>query len=48
MGLTESTEAGRSNPSSEVLEKSVRRRFTVEYKATILAEADTCPSPVAG
>jgi transposase len=45
MGPTESTEAGRPNPSSEVLEKPVRRRFTVEYKARILAEADACTGP---
>jgi transposase len=45
MGPTESTEAGRPSPSSEVLEKPVRRRFTVEYKARILAEADACTGP---
>jgi transposase-like protein len=28
-----------------VLEKPVRRRFTVEYKAKILAEADACTEP---
>jgi transposase-like protein len=33
------------SPSSEVLEKPVRRRFTVEYKARILAEADACTQP---
>jgi transposase-like protein len=32
----------RTLPSSEVLEKPVRRRFTVDYKAKILAEADAC------
>ena len=45
MGPTESTEAGRRNPSSEVLEKPVRRRFTAEYKTKILAEADACTEP---
>ena len=45
MDPTQSTEAGRPNPSSEVLEKPVRRRFTVEYKARILAEADACTEP---
>ena len=32
----------REAPSPEVLEKPVRRRFTVEYKAKIVAEADAC------
>ncbi len=45
MDPTESTEAGRPNPSSEVLEKPVRRRFAAEYKARILAEADACTEP---
>jgi transposase len=31
-----------ANPSPEVLEKPVRRRFSVEYKLKILAEADAC------
>jgi len=35
----------RAAPSPEVLEKPVRRRFTVEYKAKILAEADACTEP---
>ena len=38
----QSMEAREPSPSSEVLEKPVRRRFTVEYKARILAEADAC------
>ncbi len=42
MERTESVIEGRANPSMEVLEKPVRRRFTVEYKAKILAEADAC------
>jgi transposase-like protein len=42
MERTESVVEGRANPSPEVLEKPVRRRFTVEYKAKILAEADAC------
>ena len=32
----------RENPSPEVLEKPVRRRFGAEYKLRILAEADAC------
>ena len=35
----------REIPSPEVSEKPVRRRFTVEYKAKILAEADACTEP---
>lgn len=42
MERTESVERERPAPSSEVLEKPVRRRFTVEYKVRILAEADAC------
>ena len=42
---TESVVEGRVTPSSEVLEKPVRRRFTVEYKARVLAEADACTEP---
>ncbi len=41
----QSMDVGDPRPSSEVLEKPVRRRFTVEYKARILAEADTCTQP---
>ncbi len=41
----QSMEARELSPSSEVLEKPVRRRFTVEYKARILAEADACTQP---
>ncbi len=33
---------GTAHPASEVLEKPVRRRFTVEYKVRVLAEADAC------
>ncbi len=36
---------GRATPSTVVLEKPVRRRFTAEYKAKILAEADACTEP---
>ena len=36
---------GRTPPSPEVLERPVRRRFTVEYKLRILAEADACSEP---
>ena len=42
MERTESIVEGRVAPSPEVLEKPVRRRFTVEYKVRILAEADAC------
>ena len=42
MERTESIAEGRVAPSSEVLEKPVRRRFSVEYKTRILAEADAC------
>jgi transposase-like protein len=45
MERTESVGEERTAPSSEVLEKPVRRRFTVEYKAKILAEADACTEP---
>ncbi len=41
----QSMEARELSPSSEVLEKPVRRRFTVEYKARILAEAEACTQP---
>lgn len=42
MQRTESTENERQTPSPEVLEKPIRRRFTAEYKAKIVAEADAC------
>ncbi len=42
MERTESTERERPIPSPEVLEKPVRRRFTMEYKVGIVAEADAC------
>jgi len=42
MERTESVGEERAAHSPEVLEKPVRRRFTVEYKARILAEADAC------
>ena len=35
----------REIPSPEVPEKPVRRRFSVEYKLRILAEADACSEP---
>ncbi len=38
MERTESVVREQTAPSPEVLEKPVRRRFTVEYKAKILAE----------
>ncbi len=39
---TESTRKEQATPSPEVLEKPVRRRFTVDYKMKILAEAEAC------
>ena len=45
MERRESVVEERVAPSPEVLEKPVRRRFTVEYKARILAEADACTDP---
>ena len=45
MERTESVGEERTFPSSEVFEKPVRRRFTVEYKARIVAEADACTEP---
>jgi len=42
MERTESIVEERTDPSPEVPEKPVRRRFTVEYKGRILAEADAC------
>jgi transposase-like protein len=45
MERTESVVDERTAPSPQVLEKPVRRRFTVEYKTRILAEADACSEP---
>ena len=45
MERRESVGEERTAHSSEVLEKPVRRRFTVEYKTRILAEADACTEP---
>ena len=45
MERTESVAGERTPPSPEVLEKPVRRRFAVEYKMRILAEADACSEP---
>ncbi len=42
MERTESIVEERTAPSLEVLEKPARRRFAVEYKVKILAEADAC------
>ena len=42
MERTESIVEVQTTPSPEVLEKPVRRRFAVEYKVGILAEADAC------
>lgn len=36
---------GRQDPLNEVNERPVRRRFTVEYKLRILAEAQACSEP---
>ena len=45
MERTELAVEGRTAPSPEVLERAVRRRFTVQYKLRILAEADACSEP---
>ena len=45
MDDTKSVVDEREAPSPEVLEKPVRRWFTVEYKAKIVAEADACTEP---
>lgn len=45
MERTESVGKEATPPSPEVLEKPARRRFTVEYKVRILAEADACSEP---
>jgi transposase len=45
MERTESVGEERTAPSPEVLEKPVRRRFTVDYKSQVLAEADACTQP---
>ncbi len=42
MERTETTEKKLTTPSTEVLEKPVRRRFTAQYKLRILAQADRC------
>ena len=42
MERRESIEKERPAPSPEVLGRPVRRRFTAEYKAKIVAEADAC------
>ncbi len=42
MERTETTEKKLTTPSTEVLEKPVRRRFTAPYKLRILAQADGC------
>jgi len=42
MERPESVDKERAAPTPEVLEKPVRRRFTVEYKIRILEEADAC------
>ena len=34
-----------SEPETEVVAKPTRRRFTVEYKQTIVREADGCKTP---
>jgi transposase-like protein len=40
--------ANGSAPGPEVLEKPQRRRFTAEYKARILREAESCPEGAQG
>jgi len=42
MERMESIVTKQTNPATEVSEKPVRRRFTVEYKLRLLAEADRC------
>ncbi len=42
MERTESVVKEQAVPSSEVLERPVRRRFSVEYKVKYLSEADAC------
>jgi transposase len=42
MERTETTEKKLTTPSTEVLEKPMRRRFTAQYKLRILAQADGC------
>ncbi len=42
MERTETTEKKLTTPSTEVLEKPVRRRLTAQYKLRILAHADRC------
>ena len=42
MERMESIVTKRTRPTTEVSEKPTRRRFTVEYKLRILAEADRC------
>ena len=42
MERTELNTSNDANPSVEVTEKPVRRRFTIEYKMNILALADAC------
>ena len=45
MDDTKSVVDEREAPSPDVLEKPVRRWFTVEYKSQIVAEADACTEP---
>ena len=45
MERMESSVKKRTTPTTEVSEKPVRRRFTVEYKLRILAETDGCAEP---
>ena len=45
MERAESVVEERVPPAPEVLERPVRRRFTLEYKAKIVAEADACTEP---
>ena len=45
MERRESSVKKQTTPTTEVSEKPVRRRFTVEYKLRILAETDGCTEP---
>jgi transposase-like protein len=46
LGFVAGERAGREGvPDPELVEQAKRRRFTAEYKARILAEADACTRP---
>ena len=39
------SEQAHGGPAIEVVTKATRRRFTVEYKRTVVREADACKTP---